>query len=146
MIDEKKLLADLIPILKEADCDLYLDGRLIDSIDCQPKVMEWIPVSKELPVECEDLEDLEDLEEQCLLVRLPCKVGDKVYIEGHRFPAEIQEICINKNGVFFEYAEYEYSPELTELWDAGDFAIEDIGKTVFLTQEEAEQALREMGE
>lgn len=94
----------------------------------------------------EKLKEYEDLEEQGLLLRLPCKVGDKVYIPGHKFPSEIWEICINGNGVFANYVEYEYSPELTELWDDGDFAIKDIGKTVFLTQEEAEQALREMGE
>ena len=83
----------------------------------------------------------EDAEEQGLLIKLPCKVGDKVYIPGHQFPSEIWEISINGDGVFANYVEYEYSPELTELWDDGDFAIKDIGKTVFLTREEAERAL-----
>ena len=77
-------------------------------------------------------------------VELPCKVGDTVHILGHRFPCEIEKICIEEDGLFFEYVEYERSPELTELWDDGTFEPKEIGKTVFLTWEEAEKALENM--
>ncbi|MBQ8144319.1 MAG: hypothetical protein IJ042_05950 [Butyricicoccus sp.] len=73
----------------------------------------------------------------------PLKVGDVVWIKKHRFPAEIENICLDKDGFCFEYVEYERSPEVTELWDNGCFAIEEIGKTVFLSREEAEKALEE---
>ena len=87
----------------------------------------------------EKLKHYEDLEEQGLLLRLPCKVGDTVYIVGDRFPAIIDEIRIAEdNHIMFEFIEYDKSYELTEVWDSGGFELEDIGKTVFLTREEAE--------
>ena len=67
--------------------------------------------------------DYEDLEEQGLLVRLPCKVGTEVYyILGipNKTPCAIDK-CVFK------------------LSD-----INKIGKTVFLTREEAEKKLEEM--
>lgn len=77
-------------------------------------------------------------------VELPCKVGDTVWIVGDKFPAEIDRIIVDKDGICFEYAEYDRGYELTELWDDGTFTLYDIGKTVFLTQEEAEAALAKM--
>lgn len=50
MIDEKKLIEDLIPLLNEYD-DMILSGRIIGIIDRQPKVSDWIPVSERLPEE-----------------------------------------------------------------------------------------------
>ena len=50
MIDEKKLIEDLIPILN-INGNMYLAGRILGCIDCQPKVGEWIPVSEKLPEE-----------------------------------------------------------------------------------------------
>lgn len=86
----------------------------------------------------------EDLEESGRLVVLPCKAGDLVYIPGHRLAAQIDEITIDAtNGVILCWSEYEAGPELTELWDDGWFTPEDVGRTVFLTREEAEAALKE---
>ena len=87
------------------------------------------------------LAEYEDAEEQGLLVRLPCKVGDTVWIKGDRFPAVIEEIRITDDGVYFAYVEYDKGYEETEVWDNGEFTLSDIGKTVFLTHEEAEKAL-----
>ena len=76
-------------------------------------------------------------EEQGLLIRLPCKVGDKIYqIEGgyiYKFDAE--KIEIRK-----EDGEYIY------CIDYMDYRKENFGKIVFLTKEEAEQALARMEE
>ena len=69
------------------------------------------------------LADYEDLEARSLLVRLPCKVGTEVYyILGipNKTPCAIDK-CVFK------------------LSD-----INKIGKTVFLTREEAEKKLEEM--
>ena len=77
------------------------------------------------------------------LVELPCKVGDTVYISGDRFAAEIEQIVIDStHGITFEWTEYDRGPEETEVWDTGWFVPEDIGKTVFLTREEAERTLK----
>lgn len=84
-------------------------------------------------------------EEQGLLLRLPCKVGDTVYILGDKFPAIIEAIRIGEdNHIMFEFVEYDKSPEITEVWDSGGFELKDIGRTVFLTREEAERKLKEM--
>ncbi len=48
MIDEKKLLESLIPILNEHG-DMYFAGRIIGMVNSQPKIGEWIPCSKQLP-------------------------------------------------------------------------------------------------
>ena len=69
------------------------------------------------------LAEYEDLEEQGLLLRLPCKVGDTVYyILG--IPTETP--CVIESCTF----------ELSDIYR--------IGKTLFLTQAEAEQKLKEM--
>ena len=60
MIDEKKLIEDLIPLLNEYD-DMILSGRIIGIIDRQPKVGGWIPVSERLPEEPNNYEVTVDL-------------------------------------------------------------------------------------
>ena len=96
------------------------------------------------------LAEYEDLEEQGLLLRLPCKVGDTVWdndygkpcaytITGFSFgtgedyidePVSLREVvCYYSN----------YSGSIT-----GSFAVSEIGKTLFLTKEEAEHKLKEM--
>lgn len=89
----------------------------------------------------ERLAEYEDMEEQGLLIRLPCKIGGTVWIKGDKFPAEIEEIRITDEGIYFAYVEYDRGYEETEVWDNSEFTLSDIGKTVFLTREEAEKAL-----
>ena len=89
------------------------------------------------------LAEYEDMEEQGLLVRLPCKPRDTVWIKGDKFPAEIEEIRITDDGIYFSYVEYDRGYEETEVWDNDEFILSDFGKTVFLTREEAEKALKE---
>ena len=90
----------------------------------------------------EKLGKLEELQIDDRLVELPCKVGDTVYIVGEHLPAEIEEIRITPQGIFFEYVQLDRGPELTEVWDYGSFYIDEIGKNVFFTREEAEAALK----
>jgi len=90
--------------------------------------------------------DYEDLEEQGLLVRLPCKVGDTVYRvnAGAKQPiipmtvSEIHFLCYkNERAVRFDAIGKE---------DMGEscYRLEDIGRIVFLTHEEAVNKLEEM--
>lgn len=81
------------------------------------------------------------LEEQGLLLKLPCKVGDKVYSVTRGFISKYIICSIQKytEGFFFnwkcEEGIYANTRGFTEF---------EIGKTVFLTKEEAEQKLKEM--
>jgi hypothetical protein len=73
--------------------------------------------------------DYEDLEEQGLLVRLPCKVGDTVYKFWYydRSPYKIQQHVIRTLS------------EICELIES-----KKLGKSVFLTREEAVNKLEKM--
>lgn len=92
------------------------------------------------------LGEYERAEEQGLLVRLPCKVGDTVYRVnvGAKQPiipmtvSEIHFLCYkNERAVRFDAIGKE---------DMGEscYRLEDIGRIVFLTHEEAEKKLEEM--
>ena len=76
--------------------------------------------------------------------RYPCNIGDVVYfaVDDYHDSAVIDGIHITEQGVLFTWVQYEVGYELTECWDEGEFYIDEIGKTVFLTKEEAEQALK----
>lgn len=86
-------------------------------------------------------------EEKGLLFRLPCKIGDTVY-----FPSETDGECepyvdvgkvfaigIDERRVMWISVRYESGLKYYHTSD-------DFGKTVFLTREEAEKSLAEMGE
>lgn len=87
------------------------------------------------------LEEIEQLKlklEQS--VKLPCKVGDIVYAYSTYFGIlayEINSIHICC-GIDFEAI----ASRNDDMLDSFDFDIEDIGKSVFLTREEAEQYLK----
>lgn len=84
----------------------------------------------------ERLANREQAEEQGLLLRLPCKVGDKAYIiVGKDISKQtIQRVTIGSDKI------------LEFCTKKRGFAISDIGKKVLLTREEAEAKLKEMGE
>ena len=87
------------------------------------------------------LKDIEDAEEQELLLRLPCKVGDTVYVPTRNFVSELRIILISieRDNVFF------YWILNTGIYpNLNGFTASDIGKTVFFTYEEAEGKLAEM--
>ena len=110
--------------------------------ECEKSAEEHEQLAKWL----EELKHYKDLEEQGRLIELPCVVGATVYMPNEKFPAEIEGIRITPQGTFVEYVQYDKGYEETEVWDEGSFRIEDIGKTVFLTSEEAEAKLKEMRE
>ena len=89
---------------------------------------------------CEKLGEYEDLEEQDLLPKLPCKVGDKVYILAGRHGTFYEkDICDG----FYIGRDGELQVKVqNNKGNHGTYGV--IGKTVFLTQAEAEQKLKEV--
>ena len=95
------------------------------------------------------LKEYEDLEEQGLLLKLPCKVGDTVWDNDYGKPCPytvtgfsfgtgegyIDEPVSLKEVVYY-YSNY--SGSIT-----GSFSLSELGKSVFLTQAEAEKKLKE---
>lgn len=83
------------------------------------------PIYSDYPIRAimNKLAEYEDAEEQGLLLRLPCPVGSKIY-------------SVIKDGL-----------SIIELKLSLEYYVKrknDFGKTVFLTKEEAEQALQNM--
>lgn len=94
------------------------------------------------------LADYEDLEEQGRLIKLPCKVGDVVYAYCSEFgilPYTVDCIVIDEH---ITYQCSSYSEPIgdcpSECLDKIEPDISEFGKTVFLTQTEAEQKLKKM--
>lgn len=75
-------------------------------------------------------------------MRLPCKVGDKVYVVDYTrlgnmiFECEVEEIS------HFSYGTYYYLNWGLHIPRFKACQEDSFGKTVFLTREEAEQALK----
>ena len=86
-----------------------------------------------------ELKKYEDLEEQGLIVRLPCKVGDDLYciVNG-----EVKKLKVHSFGVpDFEITDIEF--KYVDGFKIVRF-VGEVGKTVFLTREEAEKKLKEL--
>lgn len=81
-----------------------------------------------------ELKSYKDLEEQGLLMRLPCKVGDSVFIiVGKDISRQgIRKIEISDNSIIFK------TNRQKRIFNVAEF-----GKTVFLTREAAEKKLEE---
>lgn len=84
------------------------------------------------------LAEYENLEEQGLLLRLPCPIGTTVY--NTTWWDDITEtVKVNGKTFYRTVHKHKVSKSTFSLFD-----IKDFGKTVFLTQVEAEQKLKEM--
>lgn len=145
---ERLTLDEAIKYIKEVVCKnrknkekntIVIPNSFISSADCAEKyeqVAKWL----------KELKSYKEAEEQGLLVRLPCKVGNTVYRvnAGAKQPiipmtvSEIHFLCYkNERAVRFDAIGKE---------DMGEscYRLEDIGRIVFLTHEEAEKKLEEM--
>lgn len=108
------------------------------------------------------LKDYEDAEEQGLLLRLPCKVGDTVYLidrdENNKFKVyegkweRVSLVQTSKDGSFnlcgvISYDIYDCFYDDGRIMKHRMYVGQGhtkIGKVVFLTREEAEAKLKEM--
>ena len=128
--------------------EMYEKGVSADYFDVTPmtnsvkKYWEHKQVAEYL----EEMMKYRELEEQGKLLKLPCKVGDTVYRvnAGAKQPiipmtvSEIHFLCYkNERAVRFDAIGKK---------DMGEscYRLEDIGRIVFLTHEEAEKKLEEM--
>lgn len=92
----------------------------------------------------EKLTNMEQMEEQGMLVRLPCKVGDTVYTLSYRYECKNDYDCkVPRQWKCEENIPCEYEKKIHYVKES-QFCLrmlESLGKTVFLTREEAEKAL-----
>ncbi len=91
---------------------------------------------------CRKLGEYEDLEEQGKLIKLPCKLGDIVYVRmqsGNFAEAEVRDFS------YFLTCGFCVVVTSTEF-DKRHIPFHEFGKTVFLTREQAEAELKKNGE
>lgn len=93
------------------------------------------------------LADYEDLEEQSRLLKLPCKVGDKIFLDFAGFGKDIDEFTVKdfhldcfKDGEAILFCDYESNDRTL----SGQIDVMEFGKTVFLAKSEAEAKLKEL--
>lgn len=98
----------------------------------------------------------EDLEEQGLLVRLPCKAGDTVWVvtspinvfDYDKYDGdaeyEVYESFLSSVSYYASGEQFRIYAKVTNSFIAAYFRECDFGKTVFLTREEADSKLEEM--
>ena len=137
--------------------ELFLDDELDYSINedfCKEtmKMMREFIGHASHRLDCEEnrvkslkskLKNYKDLEEQSLLFRLPCKVGSTLYQPISNQINEYKAI-----GLCFDITRNEFMYEVIYQigleWYKTTCDFDCINKTVFLTQAEAEQKLKEM--
>lgn len=84
------------------------------------------------------LAEYEDAEEQGLLLRLPCKVGNELFLSDYpTIHCRLKEYKFIGNEVAIVIDCWEWQRTCTRM-------LSDFGKTVFLTREKAEKALAKM--
>lgn len=95
----------------------------------------------------EKLANMEQMEEQGILVRLPCKVGGTVYTLSYRYDCKNDYDCkVSREWKCEENIPCEYEKKIHYV-KKSQFCLtmlNSLGKTVFLTREEAEKKLEEL--
>ncbi len=109
------------------------DDELDNCIDCakeHEQLAEWL----------EELKEYKQLEEQGLLLELPCKVGDTVYVKmqsGEYAEAEVRDFTYFLTCGFCIVV-------TSDKFGKRNISLSEFGKTVFLAQAEAEEVLKRM--
>lgn len=110
------------------------------------QLAEWLEKSKEY----------QQLEEQGRLIKLPCKVGDTVYVVTSPFNVfddieydenmkdEVYESYVSSTTFYKSGEQYRIYAKATNRFIGAYFRECDFGKTVFLTKSEAESKLKEL--
>lgn len=104
--------------------------------DCNTLCMEDCDHCWHLGIIREKLARLEDLEEQGRLITLPCKIGDTVW-DIKWWDDTTETRVIDGKTYFRRVMKHKVTKSKFKLFDYDNF-----GKTVFLTKEEAEAALK----
>lgn len=104
----------------------------------------------------EKLATYEDLEEQGLLVRLPCKVGDTVWVVTSPINVfgydeydgdaeyEVYESFLSSVSYYASGEQFRIYAKVTNSFIVAYFRECDFGESIFLTREDAEKKLEEM--
>ena len=144
-MDTKTMIREVKSAAEKHKNDRKFTGQTIITDMCN----DIIPKLKKLA-------EYETAEEEGRLVVLPCKVGDTVWVTTHPFNVfddfdfyteaqdEIYVSYISSMTFYEDSNQYRIYSKETKQFINAYFMESDFGKTVFLTREEAEKALKEM--
>lgn len=136
------------------NCDGLLE-KVVEELEQHEGIDFSSPAFKSILLtngEVERWEEIKRLEQQKKLLKLPCAVGDDVWYISERVEKQGRkkvEISFVDHGVVDNITlGHMMIPQITvcngeNVWTTFD-GVEDFGKTVFLTREEAETALKEL--
>ena len=116
---------------RENDLIVFTKGKYEDTIPAEMTHDDIRAVLRRLA-------EYEDLEERGLLLRLPCPIGTTVY-NTTCWDDVTEKVEVNGETLYRILHKHKVSKSTFSLGDIYNF-----GKTVFLTQAEAEQKLKEM--
>ena len=114
--------------------DDYIKANCVKCAEEHEQLAEWL----------EELKSYKGLEEHGLLVRLPCKVGDTVYVPTRNFISELRITMASINSRGKLYFSLVLDDDRGIYPNLDGFSGYELGKTVFLTREEAVKKLEEM--
>lgn len=146
---------EIIHWLKEMQSPAISEAELYCAGSCYGQGDKAYPYPEDYALDeainaLEQLKEYRKLEEQGRLLKLPCKVGDMLYYPEKFFdivvPVRLNEIIISFLGI--DTYSYQYNccsfDECGDVYQEYEFDSNDIGKTVFLTESEAEAKLKEL--
>ena len=126
---ERLTLDEILKLVNEAAVQMELDNCK----ECSEKY-------KQIAEYLEELKSYKDLEEQGLLVRLPVEIETELFQPCADRKSIIRSIVINNTITDDDI----YIGIVDERGNERHYSKKSIGKTVFLTREEAEKELEEM--
>ena len=124
----------------------YMKDNCMKCAEQHEKLAEWL----------EELKSYKNAEEQGLLVRLPCKVGDTVWVVTSPINVfdygeydgdaeyEVYESFLSSVSYYMSGEQFRIYAKVTNSFIAAYFKECDFGKSIFFTREEAEKKLEEM--
>lgn len=139
MLAQPSIDPETLPIVKELREELETVKQ--DGESCMKSIFKqsemYMEIKKEATELREKLARYEQAEKDGRLIELPCKVGDDAWVlfDGGLYETRVKGISVSARGkdVILHFGGY----PVKNAWGS------EIGKTVFLTREEAEAALKE---
>ncbi len=137
-------------------CDEYVPRKLcsidrLGGVDDCDLCCEYCKATEEGNEDCKEcainecfnkLGEYENLEEQGKLLKLPCEVGDTVYVKLASYcDSAVAEAEVRDFTHFISCGFYIVAT--SKSFNKQNIPFSEFGKTVFLTREEAETALKE---
>lgn len=157
---ERLTLEDAISHAKEVAEKNYrgADFESIDSVDNDIKTncIKCAEEHEKLAEWLEELKSYKGLEEQGLIVRLPCKVGDTVWVVTSPINVfgydeydgdaeyEVYESFLSSVSYYASGEQFRIYAKVTNSFIVAYFRECDFGESLFLTREEAEKKLEEL--